>query len=210
MTDRKTGLILGGFFVVLFVGWMIFYFNTVGPQKRDLPVLGNPGHAVDTFTFIDQEGKPFTKADMKGKVSVVEYFFTTCTSICPKMNKSLARVYKAYKGNPNVLLLSHTVDPVHDTAGAMKAYSLRFDADPRQWIFLTGDKKRLYEMARYSYLISAQDDTTGVTPDQDFIHDNHFALVDQTGHIRGFYDGLKAEQVDTLISDIKLLLEEKQ
>lgn len=209
MTDRKTGLILGGFFVVLFIVWIAFYFNTTNSQKRSLPVLGNPGHTVDTFTFINQEGRPFTKKDMDGKISVVEYFFTTCTSICPKMNKSLERVYKAYKGNPNVLLLSHTVDPVHDTAGAMKAYSLRFDADPKQWVFLTGDKKRLYEMARYSYLISAQDDTTGVTPDEDFIHDNHFALVDRTGHIRGFYDGLNAVQVDSMIGDIKLLLEEK-
>jgi protein SCO1/2 len=76
-------------------------------------------------------------------------------------------------------------------------------------MFLTGDKQKLYDMARYSYLISAEDDTTGVSIDKDFIHDNHYILVDNHGRIRGFYDGLEDEGVKKIVSDIKTLIEEK-
>jgi len=127
------------------------------------------------------------------------------------MNENMVKVYKAYQGNPDVLILSHTVDPKNDTVAALKAYSQRFNADPKQWMFLTGSKKRLYDMARWSYLISAEDDTAGVSIDKDFIHDKHFVLVDRHGRLRGrFYDGLNPSQLDTLISDIHLLLEEKE
>jgi len=172
-------------------------------------VLGNPGHHVAAFSFINQDGKTITNEDVKGKICVVEYFFTTCKGICPRLNENLTHVYQAFHGNKNVLILSHTVDPLKDTVKAMKEYSLRFDADPTQWMFLTGDKKKLYDMARYSYLISAQDDTTGVSIDQDFIHDNHYVLVDRDGRIRGFYDGLKMDEVNKLIKDINNLLAEK-
>ena len=107
------------------------------------------------------------------------------------------------------MFLSHTVDPKKDTVAALKAYSLHFDADPLQWMFLTGDKQKLYDMARYSYLISAEDDTSGVSIDKDFIHDNHFILVDHHGRIRGFYDGLEDEPLKKIVSDIKTLIEEK-
>ena len=108
------------------------------------------------------------------------------------------------------MILSHTVDPKKDTVEALKAYSLRFDADPKQWMFLTGDKKKLYEMARFSYLISAEDDTAGVSVDNDFIHDKHYSLVDRHGRIRGFYDGLEQSDINKLIGDINVLLAEKE
>jgi protein SCO1 len=129
--------------------------------------------------------------------------------MCPRMNENMAKVYKAFKGNKDVLILSHTVDPIKDTVQALKAYSLRFDADPSQWMFLTGDKKQLYDMARYSYLISAEDDTAGVSIDKDFIHDKHYSLVDGFGRVRGFYDGLDPASIDKLIADINALLKEK-
>lgn len=125
------------------------------------------------------------------------------------MNEHMNKVYKAFRGNPDVLILTHTVDPEKDSVPALKAYSIRFDADPKQWMFLTGDKKRLYDMARYSYLISAEDDTAGVSIDNDFIHDKHYSLVDRHGRIRGFYDGLDLVSVDKLITDINALLKEE-
>ena len=207
MNNRKTGIILLVFFIILSTVFILYNKQYVHP--REFPVYGNPGHKTDTFSFINQDGRVVTDKDVAGKVRVVEYFFTTCRGICPKLNESMNRVYKAYRGNKDVLLLSHTVDPKQDTAGAMKAYSLKFEADPKQWMFLTGDKKRLYEMARESYLISAVDSSQKVSVEEDFIHDNHFALVDRGGRIRGFYDGLKANQVDSLIGDIKALLNTK-
>jgi len=124
------------------------------------------------------------------------------------MNEDMEKVYKAFRGNKNVLILSHTVDPIKDTVPALKAYSLRFDADPAQWMFLTGSKKQLYDMARYSYLISADDDTTGISIDKDFIHDKHYTLVDGYGRVRGFYDGLSPADIGRLINDINILLKE--
>lgn len=211
MSNRKLTVILLAFFIVLAAVFMRYFYKVTRERPKQLAVLGEPGQKVEPFSFINQDGKTITDKDVAGKVYVVEYFFTTCKGICPKMNENMNLVYRAYKGNKDFMILSHSVDPVHDTVAAMKAYGQRFEADPNQWMFLTGDKKKLYEMARYSYLISAQDDTAGVSVDQDFIHDNHFVLVDRTGHLRGkFYDGLKKTDVDSLISDIKILLDEKQ
>ncbi len=211
MKTNKTTIFLISFFIALGVGFIWYSFSVIHDQKKlALPIIGNEqNHHLAQFKFINQDGKAITNEDIKGKVCVVEYFFATCKGMCPKMNENMEKVYKAYRGNKNVLILSHTVDPQKDTVAALKAYSLRFDADPTQWMFLTGDKKELYEMARYSYLISALDDTAGVSIDKDFIHDKHYALVDGFGRIRGFYDGLDPENVKQLITDIGALLKEK-
>jgi protein SCO1/2 len=208
MSNRSITITLIAFFILLAAGFMAYYFKTTRNLPKVLPVLGMPGHTVDTFTFVNQDGKIITKKDVDGKVYLVEYFFTTCKGMCPKLNDNMVNVYKAFRGNPDFKILSHSVDPKNDTVEAMKAYSRRFDADARQWMFLTGDKKRLYDMARESYLITAADDTAHISIDKDFIHDNRFILVDRTGHIRGEYDGLSKPLMDTLITDIQLLLKE--
>src|ERR1700744_3992723 len=209
---NKTALFLISFFIILGIAFLAYYYKVSHEQKKSLlPIVGTEqNHHVSDFSFVNQDGKTITNADVKGKICVVEYFFATCKGMCPKMNEDMVKVYKAFRGNQNVLILSHTVDPIKDTVQALKAYSLRFDADPQQWMFLTGDKKQLYDMARYSYLISAQDDTAGVSIDKDFIHDNHYVLVDRDGRVRGFYDGLKMEEVARLIEDINSLLKENK
>src|SRR6201996_2668966 len=209
---NKTALFLISFFIILGIAFLGYYYKVSNGQKQSsLPVVGTEqNHHVAPFSFVNQDGKTITNEDVKGKVCVVEYFFATCKGMCPKMNENMEKVYKAFRGNRNVLILSHTVDPIKDTVQALKAYSLRFDADPNQWMFLTGDKKKLYDMARYSYLISAEDDTAGVSIDKDFIHDKHYALVDGYGRVRGFYDGLSPGDISKLIKDINALLKENQ
>ncbi|NCX95657.1 MAG: SCO family protein [Chitinophagia bacterium] len=212
MKNQRKGLFFLAFFILLSAAFLSYYYYTSRSQKRHvLPVLGEDrNHHVHKFAFANQDGDTVTEATIKGKVVVVSYFFATCKGICPKMNENLSQVYKAFNGNDDVMILSHTVDPKRDTVKALKAYSLRFDANPKQWMFLTGDKQQLYNMARYSYLISAEDDTAGVSIDKDFIHDKHYSLVDRYGRVRGFYDGLNAGEVQKLIGDVKLLLEEKE
>jgi len=209
-TSRKITIFLITFFILLSAVFMTYYNNVIREKPKTLAVLGEPGHRVRSFSFTDQEGRTVTQNDVKGKIYVVEYFFTTCKGICPKMNENMSRVYQAFRGNKDVMILSHTVDPKKDTVNAMKAYSLRFDARPDQWLFLTGDKKELYDMARYSYLVTAADDTGTVDIQEDFIHTDRFVLVDRDGKIRGQYEGTDAGAVNQLIGDIKELLKEKQ
>ncbi len=210
MNNKKTTIFLISFFMLLGVIFLGYAYKVMHEQKTlALPIVGNDqNHHIAPFSFTNQDGKTITNEDVKGKICVVEFFFATCKGMCPKMNENMVTVSKAFRGNKNVLILSHTVDPIKDTAKALKEYSLRFDADPAQWMFLTGDKKKLYDMARYSYLISAEDDTAGVSIDKDFIHDKHYTLVDGYGRVRGFYDGLNPGDVNKMIGDINALLKE--
>ena len=189
----------------------MFYNKEYKERPQRLGVLGQPGHHVDTFSFIDQQGKTITREDLAGKIYVVEYFFTTCESICPKMNENMAKVYAAFRGNDKVKIMSHTVDPEEDSPEALKAYSLKFDADPNQWHFVTGDKKRLYEMAVNSYLLALAEDSSSKKVMPDFIHTPNFVLVDGKGYLRGrgSYDGTNPAEVSQLIGDIKVLLKEE-
>lgn len=212
MNNKKTGIILISFFIILGIAFLGYYYKVSHEQKKvsSLRIIGqDQNHHVQPFAFTNQEGQTITEKDIQGKVCVVSYFYATCKGICPRMNENMSKVYKAFQGNKDVIILSHTVDPVKDTVAALKAYSLRFDADPKQWMFLTGDKKQLYDMARYSYLISAEDDTAGVKIESDFIHDKHYSLVDRHGRIRGFYDGLDQNDITKIIGDINSLLQEK-
>lgn len=210
ISAKTVGLILLSFFILLTAGFVIFYNKTYKEVPKHLGIWGNDGHRVDTFTFINQDGKVITQDAVKGKIYVAEYFFTTCKGICPKMNDNMYKIYEAYRGNKDVMFLSHTVDPETDTVEQMKTYSRKYEADPAQWMFLTGDKKRLYDMARESYLISAKDTIDAVTIEEDFIHAPYFVLVDWNGILRGRpYDGTRKPDVDSLIQDIRILLDEK-
>jgi protein SCO1/2 len=177
-------------------------------RPKRLNYYGNPGHHVGPFSFTNQDGKTITEKDVQGKIYVVEYFFTTCKGICPKLNENMSKVYNEFRGQNDIAILSHTVNPETDSAKQLKAYSLKFDADPAQWIFLTGDKHSLYDMAVNNYLVAAVDDTTKKEILPDFIHTKYFVLVDKEKCIRGTYDGTNKGSVQQLIGDIKLLRKE--
>ncbi|PSL49540.1 protein SCO1/2 [Chitinophaga niastensis] len=206
----KTAIILISFFVVLSAGFLGYSAYVIKGErgtflgKEKLPVLGAPGHTVPGFSFTDQNGNTKSKEDVKDKIYVSEFFFTTCTGICPKMNTNMEKVYAKYKNNPNFLILSHTVDPEHDSVPVLKEYAAKHGADEKNWWFLTGDKKQLYRLARQGYLV---DDGT-YAGDEDFVHTQWFALVDKTGQIRGLYEGTKQQDVNKLMEDIERLMEE--
>lgn len=199
------------FLMLLGVAFLAFYYFSYKQSPRTLPTLGNPGHKVGAFSFLNQDGDTVTDKDVDGTIRVVEYFFTTCQGICPKMNENMTEVFKAFRGDKEVLILSHTVDPLTDTVEQMKRYADKHEANTDQWIFLTGEKMDLYEMAVRSYLITAVDDRDYdkvITPE--FIHSQYFVLVDKFNNVRGAYDGTDMEKVKKLIEDIKELKREKQ
>jgi len=165
------------------------------------------GHTIGSFSFQDQNSKTISDADVKGKVFVAEYFFTTCQTICPVMNTQMQRVQKSLKGVDDFKILSFTVDPDTDTVEQMKRYAIGHKADDVQWKFLTGKKEDLYALARKSFFVlkPAEAENQGDVG-SDFIHTNNFVLVDQQMRIRGYYDGTSTKEVDQLIHDIHILL----
>ncbi|HTL81090.1 MAG TPA: SCO family protein [Bacteroidia bacterium] len=161
---------------------------------------------VYDFSLTDQTGRKLTRADFSNSVCVVDFFFTSCQGICPRMNNQMQRVYEKYKGNKNVQFISHTVNPENDSVPVLAKYASDRHVDNSQWHFVTGDKAQLYMLARKSYLIS---DTKGDGGKEDFVHSQNFALIDKQGHIRGLYDGLDSVEVNRLMVDMDVLLEEK-
>ena len=208
MKINKTALILLSFFMLLGIAFLGYYYATMKSVPKRLNYYGNPGHTVSSFSFTNQEGRTITDKDLEGKIYVVEYFFTTCQGICPRLNENMTKVYNAFRGQNDFAILSHTVDPVTDSVERLKEYSLKYDADPLQWMFLTGDKKALYDMAINSYLVAVVEDTTQKEVLPDFIHTQYFVLVDKEKHIRGTYDGTNPEDIQKLIGDIQILRQE--
>lgn len=168
------------------------------------------GHQIGDFSFTNQAGKNITLKDVKGKVFVAEYFFTTCGTICPKMNQQMQRVQDSFKNNNQFNILSFTVNPEIDTVEQMKLYALGHGAIPGKWHFLTGDKKKLYDLARTSFFVLKPAEAQNLgDAGSDFIHTNNFVLVDKELRIRGYYDGTSEKEVNHLIEDIKILLNEE-
>lgn len=194
--------------VVLSVG--IYMAYQINKPSKVLPVFGPQAdnaesHQVSPFSLIGHNGKTITEKDLDSKIFVADFFFTTCHGICPRMSSQMQRVFEYYKGNKEVMFLSHTVNPGYDSIPVLADYAARHGADPNQWIFLTGDKKQIYELARKSYLVDASEGNGGA---EDFVHTQNFALVDRNRHIRGYYDGTDSLEVNKLILDIEILLKE--
>ncbi len=203
----------------------IGYFLIKPKDQKKLPII-NPidvqeemvdpemlrigqGHTIGDFSFKNQYNETITQKEVKGKIFIAEYFFTTCKSICPIMNEQMQRVQDAFMDNPKVKILSFTVDPEVDTVEQLKRYANSHNAVKGQWHFLTGKKEDLYALARKSFFVlkpaeAANQGDVG----SDFIHTNNFVLVDGKGRIRGYYDGTNEKEITSLIADIKRLEEE--
>jgi protein SCO1/2 len=164
---------------------------------------------VEPFRFTNQEGRLITERDIAGKVVVVEYFFTTCKTVCPQMNKKMKDIYTQFRNEPDFLILSHTSDPKNDNVARLKFYADSMGADSKNWWFLTGRKDSLYYAARKSY---ALDDQSLVVqnPETDFIHTQLFALVNKKGELKKkVYDSDNKEEITELIADIKKALHDE-
>lgn len=191
------------FFVFLTAAFVLaLSFKIPGFINKRIPPISR----VEAFSFQNQDGKAVTQANLEGKVVAVNYFFTTCNSICPRMNNNLKPVYEAFKANPDFLMVSHTSDPQRDDAAQLKRYADSMGVDTRKWMFLTGRKDSLYRMARHSYKIDNPDNFVTNVND-DFLHTQFVALVNKKGEVLKVYDGIKPSEMETLQDDIKNLLE---
>lgn len=204
MKSRKT-LIYISFFAVLVIGFFVVLSNLIpGFTNVTIPPIGQ----VAPFRFTNQDGRPVTEQDLKGKVVAVEYFFTTCKGICPKLNKNMRVVYDAYKEEKDFLILSHTSDPGTDSAARLKRYADSMGVNTGRWIFVTGRKDSLYTMARHSYKIDDPANNVANIND-DFLHTQFIALVDRKGNVVKIYDGLKPSEMKEMSKEIGKRLKEQ-
>lgn len=184
----------------------IYKPSDINPELVDKDQQSNKPHRIADFKLVNQNGDTVTLKNLDGKIYVADFFFTTCPTICPKMSDQMHRVYEKYLNNPNVVIVSHTVMPEVDSVPVLKAYADKYHANAEKWIFLTGPKEEIYQLARKSYFAVITEGDGGVS---DFIHTENFILVDKQKRIRGFYDGTSKEDVDRLIKEIVYLLKEK-
>lgn len=182
--------------------------------KFQSPTLVKIGE-VPSFEFTNQDGDKISNSYYDGKVWVVEFFFTTCPTICPKMNANMVKIQDKYYGNLDFGIASFSINPKHDTPKVLKAYAKAHGATLKTWQFLTGDQEVIYELANTGFTLFAGENSEA---EGGFEHSGMFALIDKEGNIRSrldefgnpiaFYDGLDPVGVQMIIEDIAILLKE--
>lgn len=159
-------------------------------------------HRVSDFSLTNQNGKTITQKDYRDKIAVVDFFFTTCPSICPIMTDNMVRIQTKIKEQAQIKLLSFSVTPQIDSVAQLKKYALEKGVLDEHWNLLTGDKKEIYTLARKSYFVVKDDGDGGPF---DMIHTENFVLIDKENRIRGFYDGTNEVEMNKLLKDVKIL-----
>lgn len=170
---------------------------------------------VPNFEFTNQDGELISNSFYEGKVYVVEFFFTTCPTICPKMNENMVKIQNEFYGNLDFGIASFSINPKHDTPEVLKQYAKDHGATLKNWNFLTGDQEKIYELANAGFTLYAGENSNA---EGGFEHSGMFALVDKQGNIRSrldehrnpiaFYEGLEAKGVQMIKEDIAILLKE--
>jgi len=159
-------------------------------------------HKVSPFAFVAHTGDTVTHRDFRGHITVANFFFISCPTICPQMMESLESVQNAFYEDDVVKIISHTVNPEHDTVEALRKYALKHDAKEGKWYMVTGNRDSIYNIARWGYFVTAEQ---GSGPPTGFVHSPNLVLVDKKGVIRGYYDGTKEEEVNELVRNIGYL-----
>jgi protein SCO1/2 len=197
------------------IAFVFLLSSCIEQKEQKLPIYGEKDitptdtiyHTIANFKLVNQDSAVVTNETLRDKVYVADFFFTSCRTICPIMKTQMRRVYEAFETDPEVLIVSHTIDPEYDTVGLLKDYAERLDVKSNKWHFLTGSKDSIYYLAQTSYFVTAME--AEEEPDG-FIHSGAFLLIDKQGRIRGKYDGTKEEEVDLLIRDIEILKKESK
>lgn len=162
-------------------------------------------HTIPDFQFVNQYGDSVTAQNFKDKIYVADFFFTTCPTICPVMKKQLLKVYEKIQGQNDIAILSHTIDPEHDTPAVLKEYAADLGVKGTQWMFVTGNREKIYEIGEKQYLVVAGADSTAPGG---YIHSGAFVLVDKEKRVRGMYNGTDDEATKRLMADIERLKDE--
>ena len=160
-------------------------------------------HKIPPFSLINQNGETINEKTVDGKIYVVDFFFTSCPGICPKMTANMKDLQDVFLNDDAILLLSHSVTPEVDTVDKLQRYAVEKGVDANRWHLLTGERQVIYNLGRKAYFI---EESMGLKKSEDdFLHTENFVLIDKNRHIRGIYNGLNKTDVQQLIEDIKVL-----
>ena len=206
-------LLLGAIFCAL-----LYALNERGqPQQASLdnlpdskPTLIQPDHPrnlVD-FSLTDRTGRVITRTELKDKILVVDFLFTSCSTTCPVVNRQMAQIQQLTTNEPDIKLVSLTVDPRDDTPDVLSKYGQTFGADTNRWLFLTGDRAALYQLIGQSFLAKDQDDPFSYMPGN-FAHPERIAVMDAEGNLRGYFDGLNQNTAGAVVDEIEQIKKEK-
>lgn len=198
---------------VLLIAFGFLLTSCVEKKETKLPIFGEREvingdtvfHKIGNFQFVNQDSAVVTNETFKNKIYVSDFFFTSCRTICPIMKTQMKRVYDSVKNDPEVLILSHTIDPEYDTVGLLRDFADRLEVKSNKWHFVTGNKDSIYNIAQKGYFATAIEDKS--EPDG-FIHSGAFLLIDKEQRVRGKYDGTKEDDVNRLLADIERLKKE--
>ena len=199
---------------IILICSIVFYFGCTEKKSSVLlPIYGEKKiiagdtiyHQIASFNLTNQIGQVVNQNTTKNKIYIANFFFASCQSICPMMSNQLQEVQKAFLADDSVLILSHSVNPLHDTVAVLSNYADTYGAKTNKWHLLTGNKKQIYDLAKTSYLVNAFEDDGSP---EGFLHSELFLLIDKKARIRGIYDGTNTSEVKKLIEDVKLLKQE--
>lgn len=164
-------------------------------------------HRISPFKLTNQDGIIVTEKTFQDKIYVVDFFFTICPGICPKMTANMAVLQDEFLQDDDVLLMSHSVTPERDSVPILKEYAINKGVISQKWHLVTGTQQEIYKLGRKDYFV---EEDLGLNKEEDeFLHTENFVLVDRDRHIRGIYNGLNMTSINQLIADIKTLKNEK-
>ncbi len=183
-----------------------FYDSVTTINQKGRTFNDTVWHKVANLTLVNQLGDSVNTNDLRGKIVVVDFFFTRCPTICPQMARAMKKLQSSFVKNDSIVMfLSISVDPEHDSIKRLKTFADRYQADPSSWWLTSGNKKEIYSFA----FKELKADVTDINIDTGFIHTRNFYLLDKEGMIRGWYDGLDSALQAKLVRDIPLLMLEK-
>ena len=198
--------------VILFPLGFYSYFeyrkHNEGVHIKVLPVLSLD--SIPEFSFTSQTGRTINRDSIIGRITVADFFFSTCPGICPRMSRQMSRLQEYLDDNHNIKsetrLISHTVNPSVDSVARLHEYAALYEADSSKWWIVTGNKTELYDLSKNFYKLPAidmsEEDSTLAEP---FVHSERFVLLDKQGFIRGYYDGTDSTEVQKLMYDLVML-----
>ena len=174
--------------------------------KNKAEVASKIVHTIGDFSFLNQDSTLISQQDIEGKIHVANFIFTSCGSICPTMTRNLKMVSDSLKDEKDICFLSFSVTPWIDKPYILKNFKAKNAIENPNWHFLTGSKSAIYQLARQSYF--AEEDLGFSKDSTEFLHTEHFILVDKNKRIRGIYNGTLTLEMQQLLADIRMLEEE--